>query len=122
MSNTAGVRVQDFYEVCGQAQKSVYWRSEVKQLFERLRLREVERQKTYSVSRFEKGDLQQLDELRRRSRFLIPEFRIIIVQPGLDTTQRVDANILDLLGATELYLRETFDIPLTVIGSGNSNR
>jgi hypothetical protein len=117
-SDAAGVRVKDFYEVCGQAQKSVYWRSpeKIKQLFERLRLREMERQKTYRVSRFEKGDLQQLDELRRRSRFLKPIFHINIVQPGLDT-RRVDTSILDLLGATELYLRETFDVPLTIIGN-----
>ncbi len=114
----SGVRVSDFYEVCGQAQKSVYWRGAVKQLFEHLRLREIERQKKYHTSRFEKGDLQRLDELRRQSRFLIPKFHINIVQPGLDV-QRVDASISDLLGATELYLRETFDVPLTIIGYGN---
>ncbi|MDX1992561.1 MAG: DEAD/DEAH box helicase family protein [bacterium] len=120
-SDTAGVRVGDLYEVCGQAQKSVYWRRVVKDLFERLRLREIERQKTYGISRFEKGDLQQLDALRRRSRFLAPRFQISIIQPGLDT-HRVDASILNLLGATELYLRETFDVPLTIIGSGNDIR
>ena len=110
------MRVGDFYEVCGQAQKSVYWRTNENKLFERLKLREMQRWGTYSVSRFEKGNLEKLDELRRRSRYLVPEFHIFIVQPGLDV-QRVDAKILDLLGATELYLIETFKVPLTIIGS-----
>lgn len=115
-SHAAGVRVGDFYEVCGQAQKSVYWRSDVRRLFERLKLREMDRQKAYSVARFERGDLLKLDELRRRSRVLRPKFEIYIVQPGLDV-ERVSTEVLDLLGATELYLRETFDVPLIVIGS-----
>jgi len=119
-SDRVGVRVADFYEVCGQAQKSVHWRSAVKQLFERLRHREMQRQNNYGISRFERGNLQSLDELRRRSRFLVPSFHIYVVQPGLDI-HHVDTSILDLLGATELYLRETFDVPLTVIGYGNNS-
>ncbi len=115
-SETAGVRVGDLYEVCGQAQKSVFWRSEVPKLFQRLKLREQERQKKYSVSRFEKGNLKNLEELRRRSRYLHPKFHIYIVQPGLETSN-VSIQILDLLGATELYLSETFNVPLTVIAS-----
>lgn len=115
-SKKIGVRVGDFYEVCGQAQKGVYWRSEVKKLFDRLKLRETNRKKTYGISRFEEGDLQKLDDLKRRSRFLRPEFHVYIVQPGL-SAEKVDTSILDLLGATELYLRETFDVPLTVIAS-----
>ena len=70
----------------------------------------------YGISRFERGSLQLLDELRRRSRVLTPKFEIFIIQPGLLTT-RVDGQILDLLGATELYLTETFAVPLTVIAS-----
>ena len=116
-SDTAGARVGDFYEVCGHAQKSVYWRGEVKRLFKRMSLRELQRQKKYEVSRFAKGDLEKLVELRRRSRFLHPEFHVFVVQPGLDVGG-ADAAVLDLLGATELYLRETFDVPLTVIASG----
>jgi len=114
--NEAGVRVGDFYEVCGQAQKSVHWRREVKRLFERLKLREQGRQRTYATTRFEKGDLQKLDELRRRSRFLFPRVGIFIVQPGLRVSGAEGA-VLDLLGATELYLSETFAVPLKIIAS-----
>lgn len=112
----AGIRVKDFYEVCGQAQKSIYWRSDIKGLFRRLNHRESARQNRYKVSRFERGDLQQLGDLERKSRVLVPKFHISIVQPGLDV-QSVTEDILDLLGATELYLKETFDVSLTVIGS-----
>ena len=115
-AETAGVRVGDLYEVCGQAQKSVFWRSKVSELFQRLKLREQKRKNSYSVSRFEKGDLQKLEELRRHSCSLHPKFHIYIVQPGLETS-KVSTQIMDLLGATELYLLETFNVPLTVIAS-----
>ena len=115
-SSDACARVGDFYEECGQAQKSVYWRSRPKQLFHRLKLREQKRVNMYGLSLFEKWNLRKLDELRRRSRVLTPKFEIFIVQLGLLTT-RVDEKILDLLVATELYLAETFAVPLTVIAS-----
>ena len=88
----------------------------MKKLFERLKLREQGRQRTYTTTRFEKGNLQKLDELRRRSRFLVPKFEIYIVQPGLHVSGANDA-VLDLLGATELYLSETFAVPLKIIAS-----
>ena len=115
-SDTAGARVKDFYEVCGQAQQSVHWRSTIKALFTRLKYREQMRWKAYGISRFAKGDLAKLEEMKRQSRALYPQFRIYIVQPGLDTPD-VSTEILDLLGATELYLRETFDVPLTVVAN-----
>ena len=115
-STQAGVRVGDFYEVCGQAQKSVRWRQNAEKMFRHLKLREMGRQKKYSISRFEKGDLQKLDELRRRSRHLYPKFHVYIVQPGLRKSG-VSSDVLELLGATELYLQETFAVPMTVISS-----
>ena len=96
--DTTGARVGDFYEVCGQAQKSVYWRGRVKRLFDRLQLRERNRQDKYGMSRFEKGDLQKLSELRRHSRRLHPKFHIFIVQPGLKV-EKTHLPVLDLLGA-----------------------
>lgn len=115
-SSKVGARVGDFYEVCGQAQRSVYWRTSISSLFKRLKLREMRRMESYDVSRFERGDLQKLEELRRHSRVLTPSLRVFIVQPGL-SKQNVTDNILNLLGATEVYLRETFDVPLGVISS-----
>jgi len=68
------------------------------------------------VSRFEQGDLSTLAEVARRAPLLTPEFRIAVVQPGLSKRQAGVAQ-LDLLGATELYLHETFEIAFDVIAS-----
>ena len=106
----------DFYAVCGQTQKSVRWRRNVDGLFKHLQSRGGRR----TVSRFEKGDLQQLSDLQQRSRFLTHKFRIFIIQPGLDVHKvKTKTDILNLLGATDLYLKEAFAVPLTIIGSGN---
>jgi hypothetical protein len=47
---------------------------------------------------------------------LTPEFRIFIVQPGL-SKGRAGEDQLALLAVTELYLQETYAIPLGVIAS-----
>lgn len=112
-----GQRIKDLYEVCGQAQKSVHWRDDVEQLIEHLRYREGERQRKHSVTRFMRGDLQTLRELQRRAHYLKVDFRIYVVQPGLSQSQATPDQ-LDLLAVTELYLKETYEIPLTVIGNG----
>jgi hypothetical protein len=118
----AGARVDDLYAVCGQAQRSVHWRSGVMELFKHLRYREeLRKQKagksgTAHVSRFERGDLKTLREIQKQAYLLIPEFRIFIVQPGL-SRNAAGNNQLELLGATELYLMDTSGIPLSVIAS-----
>lgn len=115
-ANLAGARVSDLYEVCGQAQRSVFWKSCTQHMFEHLKVREAQRQKKYGISRFEKGDRVKLDEIARRARYLEPDFSIWIVQPGLSKS-KVTTDQLDLLGATELYLQETYAVDLTIIAS-----
>lgn len=88
----------------------------MEQLIEHLRYREGERQRKHSVTRFMRGDLQTLTELQRRARYLRVDFRIYVVQPGLSQSQATPDQ-LDLLAVTELYLKETYQIPLTVIGN-----
>lgn len=118
----AGARVDDLYAVCGQAQRSVHWRSDVPELLKHLRRREdARRQKTAKageahVSRFERGDLRLLKDIARRAPALVPEFKIVIVQPGLSRAAAVNKQ-LELLGATEVYLMDTSAIPLGVIAS-----
>ena len=114
--DSAGVRVNDFYEVCGQTQKSVSWRHNFPHIFDRLKHREDHQLEKYNVSRFIKGDMEKLIELRRRSRELLPEFGYFIVQPGLDSS-KIDSDIMDLLGATEDYVMETTAGSLKVISS-----
>lgn len=113
---TAGARVNDLYAVCGQAQRSVYWRGDVQRLLSHLRRREGARLRKHEVSRFERGDFALLDDISRSAPFLTPEFKIWIVQPGL-SKEGASMDQLDLLAVTELYLRETHAIELGVIAS-----
>lgn len=111
-----GSRIEDLYAVCGQAQKSVSWKADPEELIRHLRLRSDARRRKMGVSRFEKGDEAGLTALGHKVRFLIPEFRIFIVQPGLSKAE-ASLGQLDLLAATEAYLKETYAIPLTVVAS-----
>jgi superfamily II DNA or RNA helicase len=112
----AGARLDDLYAVCGQAQKSVVWKVDTERLVRHLRLRSAARFARCSVDRFEHGDEAGLTALGNKARFLVPDVRIFIVQPGLS---KRDASVgqLDLLAATQAYLRDTYAVPLTVIGS-----
>ena len=113
---TPGARIEDLYAVCGQAQRSVHWKRDPRQLLEHLRRRETRRLQQSSVSRFERGDLPRLREMTRRAPLLIPQFTISIVQPGL-ARHLVKAEHLKLLAVTELYLQETYAAGFEVIAS-----
>ena len=111
-----GHRVADMYEVCGQAQRSVYWKGQAAELIDHLVYRETARIGKGGASRFERGSMKTLKLLRKKLRTLRPEFEIFIVQPGLSQTLAETAQ-LELLAVTELYLKNTFEISLSVIGS-----
>lgn len=115
-SATPGARIEDLYAVCGQAQKSVHWRDNMQACISHLILREVSRQKRNMPSRFERGTLEKLEEIRNKVPFLIPEFTIAIVQPGLSKAQASNDQ-LALLAVTENYLKETHAIKLKVVAS-----
>lgn len=122
LEERAGARVDDLYAVCGQAQRSVHWRVSVIELFKHLRRRDDSRRrkainagKPY-VTRFERGDVKELQAIAKQAQRLIPEFKIFIVQPGLSKKAAV-TNQLELLAATELYLMDTSSIQLGVIAS-----
>lgn len=113
-----GSRVEDFYAVCGQAQKSIIWRERagLAQFVPHLVNREQSRLSRNGSTRFEKGDLDGLAEIAQRLHVLRPEFKIFIVQPGL-AKSKITSSVSELLAATSIYLRETYDIPLGVIAS-----
>ena len=111
-----GARVTDLYEVCGQVQKSVFWKSEIMRLVQHLFDREASIQQKYQISRFEKGDLLTLDTIRRQARKLERSFKIFVVQPGV-SQNKITVEQMDLLGATELYLQITYAVELGVIVS-----
>lgn len=111
-----GARVEDLYAVCGQAQRSVAWKGDVPQMVRHLRAREDARIARDNVSRFEKGDLSVLADVSQRARYLIPDFKIFVVQPGVSRADASEGQ-LELLSVTELYLQETYAIDFGVIAS-----
>jgi superfamily II DNA or RNA helicase len=111
-----GGRVEDLYVVCGQAQRSVHWKGDPSRLCKHLRLREQRRIGKGRNSRFERGDLKSLGKITSKASTLEPDFTIWIVQPGLSKSV-VSSEQLRLLASTELYLKETSETPLKVIGS-----
>ena len=113
---TAGARVEDLYAVCGQAQRSVHWKSSIWDLIQHMLRRDDARQRRTGVSRFDLGDLQRLKEISRKASYLTPEFKIFIVQPGL-SVEAATTNQLELLAVTEVYLKETLQIDFGVIAS-----
>jgi superfamily II DNA or RNA helicase len=110
----AGARIDDLYVVCGQAQKSIQYKDKVLKMFDHIKRREGNRLNRGEPSRFEVGDQKTLMELKRRLRVLPTTWSISIVQPGVSKAG-ISADQRRVLGATELYLQETYQIPLKVI-------
>lgn len=113
---TPGSRVQDLYEVCGQAQKSVRWAERFDELLHHLRRREADRQRRGGASRFEQGSMAALLGLIGQWREMRPEFSVTIVQPGYSRARAAKAH-LELFAATESYLMETWRMPLKILAS-----
>lgn len=114
--DSVGQRVSDFYEVCGQAQKSIIWKHKSGvDFFERLLKRERKIKDGFEKSRIEKGSKEDLEKLLKVAKNKKPmKFEIFIVQPGLSKQNTNDA-IQTLIGATESYLKEVSGVSLGVI-------
>jgi superfamily II DNA or RNA helicase len=109
-----GARLADLYEVCGQAQKSVFWRkSDMLPFFKALEYRARQKQKRTGVSPFEVGDIRALYRLQQQAQVLLRNVEVMIVQPGLSAAKATSGQ-LELLASTEAYLRTTINAPLTV--------
>lgn len=109
-------RVDNFYEVCGQAQKSIHWKHKSgSEFFQHLLRREEKKKNGFSRSRIEKGLKEDLERLLRIAKNHKPmNFEVFIVQPSL-SKQATTSSIMTLLGVTENYLKEVADIDLRVI-------
>lgn len=114
-----GLRVDDFYVVCGQAQRSIKWMEDIDEIFKHLGRRSRDRLKKLGTDRFEIGDENLLEVLRRRAKKdLKVRMNVFIVQPGLsfgDYTE--ESEVSKLLAVVETYLKETWNANLTVIAS-----
>ena len=111
-------RIGNFYEVCGQAQKSANWKyKEAEELVDHMLRRETKREGGHECSRIQKGNKETLVKLLKLAKKKIPiEYSIYIVQPGVS---KVGASneILTLLGVTDSYLKDKTGIDLQVITS-----
>lgn len=111
-----GARVSDLYEVCGQAEKCAIWTEDAKALVDRLIKRETDRIGKGHQTRFEIGDKKSLFILKNKLRFHSVEYRIFIVQPGVDS-KRILPQMHQILCSTETFLMETSGIELGLICS-----
>lgn len=102
-------RIDNFYEVCGQTQKSLNWKhTDPKRFFTHL----FKRLKT--KNRIIKGNIDLLEEIQTNANWGMPRaFKISIVQPGVSMNSISDG-IKSLLSNTSYYLKTTGDIDLNI--------
>ncbi|QGM99879.1 DEAD/DEAH box helicase [Methylocystis parvus] len=110
-----GRRADDLYVVCGQAQKGVKWTWSLKNLINHLTVRETSHLKGRDT-RFVRGSLGDLATLRKASRRKFVEYRIGIVQPGLNG-ENIPAEHLALLGATSSFIQTVTGRPLLTVAN-----
>lgn len=89
-----GARLEDVYEVCSQAQKSVPW-SSVARLASRLAQR--------PHIRFVRGSRTQMNEVLERAKDRLSQFEMKLVQPGVSKAKLSDA-MAECFGATSGHL------------------
>ena len=91
--DTPGARIDDLYDVCGQAQKSVMWRrNDLKPFFRTLDDRAKKKQDREGVSPYEVGDLHRLYEISDKAIVLPRRMEIVIAQPGLSAAGPLRSN------------------------------
>lgn len=111
-----GARINDLYEVCGQAQKSIHWKhAGIPRLYSHLRRRD-DIWRGQGDSRFLKGSVADLLTIKRRSRTAPVRLHVWVVQPGLDRSA-VSIDMLRVLGSTTEYIKKTTGAELTIIGA-----
>jgi superfamily II DNA or RNA helicase len=107
--------IDNFYQVCGQAQKSLKWKHrEGKEFFNHLFKRKVKTLAGATCSRIIKGTEDDLESLASQAKYTKPmNFHIYIVQPSLSKANP-SPDILLLLGNVHHYLATVGNIELKV--------
>lgn len=106
-ADSPGARVADLYEVCGQAQRSIRRCERPQREIDRLLKRESDRKRKGHPSRFVKGNVEHLKELRARRLQLEYRFEIYVVQPGYSFTGK-NSTHSQVLASTESFVIDTF--------------
>lgn len=113
---TPGARLNDLYEVCGQAQKSARWRDRPNRMLQHMLKREQMRRDRGLSSRIERGSAAMIKKLKAGWQDHRFEYDVRLVQPGL-SRQAIGEEGLHLLAGVETYLLETRAMRLRIIGS-----
>ena len=113
--STPGARVEDLYDVCGQASKSMVWGEAFSKLIKNLIRREKNRQKN-DLSGIIIGDESLLVALESMEKYKPQVYTVTIVQPGLSKA-KISLQQKSLLACVETYLHETHEMKLEVIAS-----
>ncbi|MER9191227.1 DEAD/DEAH box helicase [Mesorhizobium australicum] len=113
-TDTGAARLDDVYEVAGQALKSVQFCHKPKRFIRNMVTREKRRLERGESTRFDRGTLGALRQLYSRWDQYRFEYRVWIVQPGISKAA-ASQPILQLLGFVEKALRDHRRIPLTVV-------
>jgi len=110
--------INNFYQVCGQAQKSLNWKNKKgREFFDHLFKKKTKILNGQSCSRIIKGTEEQLEELLNAVQWKKEtKFHIYIVQPSLSKSNASD-DILRLLGVTHHYLHTVGNVELIVYSS-----
>lgn len=105
-------RIDNFYEVCGQALKSLKWKNAEMQLFHQLIRRTTKTEK--AEHRILKGNIELLQQLSQDATAIKRvKVDLHIVQPGLSKSN-APSDILQLLGVVKNYAFEVCNAKVTV--------
>ncbi|HET7476207.1 MAG TPA: DEAD/DEAH box helicase family protein [Dermatophilaceae bacterium] len=97
---TAGSRLNDLYEVCGQAMRGARWRDNgALPLLEHLDRRAKAYTRRTGLSPFEIGDREALFRIRQKAPQLFPRVSTVIAQPGLSIKASSDEQLRLIAGA-----------------------
>lgn len=112
---TPGARIDDLYDVCGQAMKMNRAKSLPDMFTKKLLRRESNRQKD-GRSGLIVGTIEELRSVAADARYLKLDASIAIVQPGMSKAKASD-DMRALLGGVDRFLDDTFGMKLRVVGS-----
>ena len=106
-ADNPGARLNDLYQVCGQAMKSHKARSDIELVLKKLLRREKHRVRRRHTG-FVRGVAQDLMSIREEARLLDARVTVVIAQPGLSAAQ-LNIPLSELLGCTQFYLNEAYN-------------
>ena len=111
---TAGSRLSDLYEVCGQAMRGARWRDNgALPLLEHLDRRAKAYTRRTGLSPFEIGDREALFGIRQQAPQLFPRISTVIAQPGLSIKASSDEQLRLIAGAAsyvQSVTKGSFDV------------